>query len=309
MSLIRKMLSAGSVSGAAIMSESEYLNAGEMVNTNLPILDIAFSGEVDGGFTSGITIVSGESKTFKSMLSLYCLKAYLDKYEEAIGIIYDTEFGISMDAIRSIGIDPNRVVHIPVEHVEQLKFDFSKKLDAIEKGERVFFLVDSIGQISSKKEVDDAHDEKSVADMSRAKAIRSLFRLTTIRLMKKNLPCFMVNHVYQELALYPKTIIPGGCMVEGTKITMYDGSLKSIELVRVGDIVKTLNGENEVTDIWNPETLVNGNPECFEVEFEDGTKVIVSENHPFLTENGWLPARSLTENVNVVSLVNEFSPV
>lgn len=212
--LLDKLLKASSVSGAAIMSDSTFFNEKKMVETPLLVLNIAFSGDLDGGFTPGITILAGESKTFKSALSLYCLKAYLEKYDDAIGILYDTEYGITPAYIESFGIDPTRVLHIPVEHVEQLKFDFNKKLENINKGDHVFFLVDSIGQISSKKEFEDAHDEKSVTDMTRAKAIRSLFRLITIQLTKKELPCLMVNHVYVEIgAMYPKTIIPGGTAV------------------------------------------------------------------------------------------------
>lgn len=214
MNLMQKMLKAGSVSGSALMSESVFFNEKDVVSTSLPILNVAFSGEIDGGFSSGLTILSGESKTFKTNFALYCLKSYLDKYKEGMGIIYDTEYGITVDGLRSFGIDPSRVLHVPVEHVEQLKFDFVKKLENIERGDKVCFLVDSIGQISSKKEVDDAHDEKSVADMTRAKAIRSLLRLITLQLVKKDLPCFMINHVYTEIgAMYPKTIIPGGTSV------------------------------------------------------------------------------------------------
>ena len=180
--LMDTLLKSSSVTGASIMSESKFFGEKSFVKTPLPILNIAFSGDVNGGFIPGITIVSGESKTFKSALSLYCLKSYLDKHSDAIGILYDTEYGITPEYIKSFGIDADRVIHIPVEHVEQLKFDFNKKLENIKLGDHVFFLVDSIGQISSKKEYDDAHDEKSVADMSRAKALRSLFRLVTIQL-------------------------------------------------------------------------------------------------------------------------------
>jgi RecA/RadA recombinase len=209
--MMERLLKSTSVTGSSMLSESSFFTAKNMVKTSMPILNIAFSGEVDGGFAPGITVLSGDSKTFKSALSLFCLKAYLDKYDDAIGILYDTEYGITPDYVKSFGIDPTRVIHIPVEHVEQLKFDFVKKLEEINKGDHVFFLVDSIGQISSKKETDDAHDEKSVADMTRAKAIRSLLRLITIQLTKKELPCFLINHVYVEIgAMYPKTIIPGG---------------------------------------------------------------------------------------------------
>lgn len=211
--LLQKMLKSGSVTGSAIMSESIFFNNKDMITTDLPILNIAFSGEVDGGLTPGLTILAGESKTFKSALSLFCLKAYLDKYNDAIGILYDTEYGITPDYIKTFGIDPSRVLHVPVEHIEQLKFDFVKKLNEIDRGDKVFFLVDSIGQISSKKETDDASDEKSVADMTRAKSLRSLLRLITLQLVKKDLPCFMVNHVYSEIGLFPKTVIPGGTAV------------------------------------------------------------------------------------------------
>lgn len=214
MSLIDKMLKTGSTSGAAVMSKSSFFKEKDFVKTQHPILNIAFSGEVDGGLTSGLTIFAGDSKTFKSALSLYCLKAYLDKYKDGIGIIYDSEFGITEEYIKSFGLDPDRIIHIPVEHIEHLKFDFTKKLEAITKNERVFFIVDSIGQIASKKETEDALDEKSVADMTRAKALRSLLRLITIQLTLKDIPCIMINHVYQSIGgMYPTTVIPGGTSV------------------------------------------------------------------------------------------------
>jgi RecA/RadA recombinase len=218
--LLQKMLKAGSA-GATILSEADMFKEQDLVQTSLPIINIAYSGKVDGGFGSGLTILAGESKTFKTALALYCLKAYLDKYKDGIGVLYDSEGGCNPQYIKSFGIDPARVVHVPVEHVEQLKFDFVKKLEEIEKGDKVFFLVDSIGQIASKKETDDASDEKSVADMSRAKAIRSLLRLVTVQLNKKLLPCFMINHVYQEIGMFPKTIIPGGTAVTYSANTIF----------------------------------------------------------------------------------------
>ncbi|MHB8123403.1 MAG: hypothetical protein ACYDG4_14750 [Desulfuromonadaceae bacterium] len=300
--LIQRLLKAGSTSGASLLSESSIFAEKNPVTTQLPILNIAFSGEVDGGLVAGLTIFAGESKTFKSALSLYCMKAYLDKYSDSFAVFYDSEFGITKEYLDTFGIDASRVIHIPVEHVEQLKFDMVKKLDEIKKGDHVFFLVDSIGQISSKKEVEDAVDEKSVADMSRAKAIRSLMRLVTIQLAKKELPCIMINHVYKTMEMFSKTVIPGGCLGKDTLITMYDGSLKPIQDIAVNDMVKTLEGPKPVTDIWNPETLVNGTPECFEIEFADGYKVVCSDKHPFLTTRGWVKACDLTGDEDIVSV-------
>ena len=210
--LMDKLLSLGSL-GSTTLADSDIFKERDFVKTELPILNIAFSGKVAGGFSAGLTILAGESKTFKTALSLYCLKAYLTKYKDAVGVIFDTEYGITPAYIRTFGIDPNRVIHIPVEHIEQLKFDFMKKLEGLVKGDKVFFLVDSIGMTPSKKEFDDAHDEKSVSDMTRAKALRGLLRLITIQLVTKNLPCFMVNHVYQTQEIFSKTVVGGGTAV------------------------------------------------------------------------------------------------
>ena len=210
MSLLDKMLKVGNIKSASILSKSTFFNAKEVVPTDLPILNIAFSGSLDGGLLPGLTVVAGASKSFKTMLSLYCMKAYLDKHTEGVAILYDSEFGITPDYLESFAIDINRVIHIPVENVEQLKFDIVQRLGEIEKKDKVFIMIDSIGNLASKKEVEDAENEKSVADMSRAKSLKSLFRIITPHLTTKNVPCLAVNHIYQEIGLYPKNIVSGG---------------------------------------------------------------------------------------------------
>ena len=211
--LLERMQKSGSIKGAAVLSESSFFNAKDVIPTDLPILNIAFSGSLDGGLIPGLTIFAGLSKSFKTLLGLYCMKAYFNKYPDAIALLYDSEFGITPDYLESNGIDPERVLHIPVEHVEQLKFDIVKRLDEVKRGDKVFIMLDSLGNLASKKEVEDAENEKSVADMSRAKAIRSLLRIITPHLTMKDLPCIVINHVYQEIGMFPKTIIPGGTAV------------------------------------------------------------------------------------------------
>ena len=213
MSLMEKMLKSGSIKATSILSESIFFEERDMVQTNLPILNIAFSGDVDGGLVPGLSIFSGNSKTFKTMLGLYCMKAYFDEYKDAICLLYDSEFGSTPNMLKSLGIDTDRVIHIPVEHVEQLKFDMVKRLEEIKRGDKVFILVDSLGALASKKEIDDAIDEKSVADMTRAKSIRSLLRIIVPHLTTKDIPCIMINHVYQTMELYSKTVQPGGTAV------------------------------------------------------------------------------------------------
>lgn len=292
--LMEKMLKAGNLTKtSSIMSNSDFFNVKDTVPTDLPILNVAFSGTLDGGLLPGLTVVAGESKSFKTMLSLYCMKAYLNKYKDSIALFYDSEFGVTPEYLQSFDIDTERVIHIPVKDVEELKFDIVQKLQDIDaKKDKVFIMIDSIGNLASKKEVEDAKDEKSVADMTRAKSFKSLFRIITPYLTTKNIPCIAINHIYKTMELYSKAIVSGGCVVSGTEIQTPDG-FKKIEDFSEGEYVNTLSGPMAVTYTWNPDTLEEGEPECYEITFEDGYIVTVSENHKFLIDGKWVEAKNL----------------
>jgi RecA/RadA recombinase len=136
--------------------------------------------------------------------------AYQKKYSDAIILFYDSEFGTPQAYFEAFDIDMTRVIHTPITNVEELKFDIVQQLEAIEKKDHVIIVVDSIGNLASKKEVDDAADGKSVADMSRAKQLKSVFRIVTPHLNLKDIPMIVVNHIYMEQGLYPKAIVSGG---------------------------------------------------------------------------------------------------
>lgn len=210
MSLLEKMRKVGSIKSAELLSESSFFNEKEGVPTEVPIINMALSGKVDGGLVSGLTFLAGPSKHFKSLLGLVLVKAYMNKYPDAVCLFYDSEFGITPDYIKTNGIDTDRVLHIPIEHLEQLKFDISKRLEAIERGEKVIIFIDSVGNLASKKEVEDALEEKSVADMSRARVMKSLWRIVTPHLTTKDIPCVAVNHTYQTMEMYSKAVMSGG---------------------------------------------------------------------------------------------------
>lgn len=292
MSLLDKMLKAGSVKGSSVLSKSSFFKNKDPIATELPILNIAFCGSLDGGLLPGLTVLAGASKSFKTLLGLYCMKAYLDKYKDGVAILYDSEYGVTPEYLKENRIDIERVIHVPIEDVEQLKFDVSKRLNEVDKGDRVFIMIDSIGNLASRKEVEDAQNEKSVADMSRAKQLKSLFRIVTPKLTGKDIPMIAINHIYQEMGLYPKAIVSGGCVVAGTEIQTPNG-LKKVEDFNVGERVITMSGENVVTHVWNPDTLEEGNPECFKITFEDGHEVICSDKHKFLIDGVWIEAKDL----------------
>lgn len=210
MSLLEKMLKSGSIKASSVLSKSKFFGVKDVTPTDLPILNIAFSAALDGGLLPGLTVVAGESKSFKTMLSLYCMKAFLEKNESGVALLYDSEFGVTPEYLTGFGIDTDRVIHIPITDVEQLKFDMLQKLQAVESNEKVFIMIDSVGNLASKKEVEDAENEKSVADMSRAKSLKSLFRIVTPYLTTKSIPCLAINHIYKEIGMYPKSIVSGG---------------------------------------------------------------------------------------------------
>jgi RecA/RadA recombinase len=136
--------------------------------------------------------------------------AFLKKHKDAALLFYDSEFGTPQAYFESFGIDMSRVVHTPITDVEQLKFDIAQQLDNIDKGDKVMIIIDSVGNLASKKETQDALDGKSVADMSRAKALKSLFRIVTPHLNLKDIPLIAVNHTYKEIGLFPKDVVSGG---------------------------------------------------------------------------------------------------
>jgi RecA/RadA recombinase len=299
MSVLDKIKKNSTIKDSAILAKSKFFTQKDMIPTSVPIINVALSGRLDGGLTPGLTMWAGPSKHFKTAFSLLMAKSYLDKYPDAALLFYDSEFGTPQSYFDSFGIDTNRVLHTPLTDIEQLKIDIMQQLNQVDRGDHLIIVVDSIGNLASIKEVTDALDGKTVGDMSRAKAVKSLFRMVTPHLSLKDIPMVVVNHTYMEIGMFPKAIVGGGCLVEGTKIQLADGSLMCVEDFINGDLVKTLDGSKEVTAVWNPYTLEDGTPECFEVEFEDGYKVICSDKHKFLIDGNWVEAKDLIVGSNV----------
>lgn len=208
-SLLKKLAKVGKTD-SCILSESEIYATKEMVPTDIPSLNIALSGDIDGGLTSGLTVAAGPSRHFKSNSCLKLVSAYMKKYEDSICLFYDSEYGAPPSYWANFGIDTSRVMHISIENLEDLKFDLPQKLEQIERGEKVIIFIDSIGNLASKKEVNDALDSKSTADMTRAREGKSLWRIVTPKFTKKDIPCLVVGHTYQTMELYSKPIVSGG---------------------------------------------------------------------------------------------------
>jgi RecA/RadA recombinase len=210
MSILDKIKKNSTIKDSAVLSQSKFFTKKDMIPTSVPAINIALSGRLDGGLTPGITMWAGPSKHFKTAFSLLMAKSYMDKYPDAAMLFYDSEFGTPQAYFDSFGIDTNRVIHTPLTDVEQLKFDIMQQLQGVERGDHLIIVIDSIGNLASKKEVEDALEGKSVGDMTRAKQMKSLFRMVTPHLNLKDIPLIVVNHTYMEIGMFPKAIVGGG---------------------------------------------------------------------------------------------------
>lgn len=210
MSLLEKIKKNSTIKESSVLSKSKFFNEKDMVPTDVPMINVALSASLTGGLTPGLTQFCGPSKHFKTMFSLLLASSYLKKYPESILLFYDSEFGSPVKYFETLGIDMDRVLHVPIKNVEEFKFDVIKQLDAIERGEKLIVVVDSIGNLASKKEVADALEGNSAADMTRAKSIKSVFRMVTPYLNIKDIPMIVVNHVYKTQEMYSKDVVSGG---------------------------------------------------------------------------------------------------
>ena len=237
-SIMDKLKKNSKLKSTTVLSESEVFSEKEIISTDVPMVNVALSGSIDGGLSSGLTVLAGPSKHFKTSFALLMAAAYLKQKPDAVLLFYDSEFGSPQSYFEQFDIDTDRVLHTPVYNVEELKFDIVAQLEGMDKKDDVIIVIDSIGNLASKKEMDDAINEKSVADMSRAKALKGLFRMCTPYLAMKNIPMLAVNHTYQEIGLFPKQIVSGGTGIyysanniwilgrrqnkTGTEVTGYD---------------------------------------------------------------------------------------
>jgi RecA/RadA recombinase len=195
---------------AEVLAESSFYSEKDITSTSVPMINVALSGSIDGGLTSGLTVLAGPSKHFKTSFALLMASAYLKKHPEAALMFYDSEFGSPQSYFESFGIDTSRVLHIPIKNIEELKFDIVHQLDTVERSDKVIIVIDSVGNLASKKELEDAMSEKSVADMTRAKSLKALFRMVTPYLTMKNIPLLAINHTYQTQEMFSKAVVSGG---------------------------------------------------------------------------------------------------
>ena len=198
MGIMDKLKKNSKIKTTAVLSDSIFFKDFKTMPTSVPMINAALSGDIDGGLAPGLTVLAGPSKHFKTSFALLIARDYLKEHDDAVLLFYDSEFGAPQKFFESFDIDVSRVLHTPITDVEQLKFDLVNQLESLERGDKVIVIIDSIGNLASKKELEDTLNEKSVADMSRAKALKGLFRMVTPYLTMKSISLLAVNHLSRD---------------------------------------------------------------------------------------------------------------
>lgn len=209
-SLLEKLLKNTTIKSSSLIEDSKIYNKKDMIPTPIPMINVALSGSIDGGLTPGLLTIAGPSKHFKTMFALIMAASFQRKYPDGIVLFYDSEFGSPISYFKSMDLDMQRVVHTPITDVEELKHDIMKQLTEIDRNDKLLVIVDSVGNLASKKEVKDAIEGNEVADMTRAKAFKSFGRMVTPHLTLKDIPMIVINHTYQTQEKFSKTVVSGG---------------------------------------------------------------------------------------------------
>ena len=184
------------------------------INTGSYIFNALVSGSVYGGIPGNkITALAGESSTGKTYFCLGVVQHFLESNPDAGVIFFESESAISRDMIESRGIDSSRMMIVPVTTVQEFRTQAIRILDKyLAQTERkpLMFVLDSLGMLSTTKEIEDSEAGKETRDMTRAQVVKSIFRVLTLKLGKANVPLIVTNHTYDVVGSYIPTKEMGG---------------------------------------------------------------------------------------------------
>ena len=199
---------------------SEGITAGDVtsfIDTGSYSFNALLSGSIYGGLPGNrITAIAGEAATGKTFFALGILKNYLEKDKDAGVVLFESENAVSKDMIEARGVDSSRVVVVPVSTVQEFRSQSIKILDKylqqpdIER-KPLMFVLDSLGMLSTTKEMTDTAEGKETRDMTRSQIVKSTFRVLTLKLGQANVPMIMTNHTYDVIgSMFPQKEMGGG---------------------------------------------------------------------------------------------------
>ena len=199
---------------------SEGVEAGDVdsfIDTGSLAFNALLSGSIYGGMPSNkITAIAGEAATGKTFFALGIVKAFLDKNKDAGVIYFESESALTKELVEARGIDSTRMVIVPVATVQEFRHQSIKVIDKyLEQGEDkrkpLMFVLDSLGMLSTTKEMEDTADGKETRDMTRSQIVKAAFRVLTLKLGKAKVPMIMTNHTYDVIgSMFPQKEMGGG---------------------------------------------------------------------------------------------------
>ena len=198
---------------------SEGVSAGDTagyIDTGSYIFNALLSGSIYGGIPNNkITAIAGETSTGKTFFCLGMVQHFLESNPDAGVIYFESESAISKQMIEDRGIDSNRMLLVPVTTVQEFRLQAIKILDkyneqTAKERKPLMFVLDSLGMLSTSKEVEDSEAGKETRDMTRAQVVKSIFRVLTLKLGKANVPLIVTNHTYDVVGAYIPTKEMGG---------------------------------------------------------------------------------------------------
>ena len=198
---------------------SDGVAAGDVtsfVDTGSYIFNAVVSGSIFGGIPSNkVTALAGESSTGKTFFALSVVRSFLNNHPTGGVIYFESESAISKDMIESRGIDSKRMVIFPVATIEEFRTQATRIVDKYmkepkEERKPLMFVLDSLGMLSTSKEMQDIADDKQVRDMTKSQLIKGAFRVLTLKLGQANIPMIVTNHTYDVIGSYVPTKEMGG---------------------------------------------------------------------------------------------------
>ena len=199
---------------------SEGVEAGDVdsfIDTGSLAFNALLSGSIYGGMPSNkITAIAGEAATGKTFFALGIVKAFLDKNKDAGVIYFESESALTKELVEARGIDSTRMVIVPVATVQEFRHQSIKVIDkyleqAEDKRKPLMFVLDSLGMLSTTKEMEDTAEGKETRDMTRSQIVKAAFRVLTLKLGKAKVPMIMTNHTYDVIgSMFPQKEMGGG---------------------------------------------------------------------------------------------------
>jgi RecA/RadA recombinase len=238
---------------------SDGVAAGDVdnfIDTGSYIFNALLSGSLKGGLPSNkITAIAGESATGKTYFALGMCKQFLDDNPDAAVIYFESESAITKEMIEERGIDSNRIVIVPVVTVQEFRTQSINMLDSYldtpeDDRPKMMFVLDSLGMLSTTKEIEDTADGKETRDMTRAQIVKGAFRVLTLKLGRAKVPMIVTNHTYDVIgSMFPQKEMGGGSGLKyAASSIIYLSKKKEKEGTEViGNIIHCKNAKSRLT--------------------------------------------------------------